>query len=262
MGIIEIAQACALSLVAPLERNPLLATTRGVGELIMAAYSAGCRRFIVGLGGSATCDGGAGMLSVPGIKEVLATCHFELLCDVTAPYTGHQGAARMFAPQKGASPEDVEVLEKLLEQLALQIAKETGTDVSSRPGAGAAGGLGGALMAYADASIYSGIERIMDLVNLDEALHGAALVLTGEGRSDIQTLSGKVPFGVLRRSAHIPVILVSGSVDRNCRTLMEAGYKDIIDVSNPENIEEDIKPQNAKANIITAVGRILASRIA
>ena len=121
LGIIETASACGLSLLAKDERNPLEASTYGVGELIMAAYEAGCRRLLIGLGGSATCDGGAGMLSVPGVKAALKDMEVEILCDVDSPLTGPEGAARVFAPQKGASPEDVEMLEEKLSRMAEEI---------------------------------------------------------------------------------------------------------------------------------------------
>ena len=150
-AIIEVAQACGLQLLQPSERNPLIASSRGVGELLMAAYGEGCRHFLVGLGGSAICDGGAGMMEVPGIKY-LTEITIELLCDVNAPFVGPKGAARLFAPQKGASPEDVEVLEERMFKLAARMLTETGVDVTSMPGAGAAGGLGGAFMAYFGAS--------------------------------------------------------------------------------------------------------------
>ena len=201
LGIIEVAAACGLERLAAEERNPLVATSRGVGELIMAAYADGCRRFIIGLGGSATCDGGEGMLSVPGVKEVLRQAQFEVLCDVDAPFVGPLGAARVFAPQKGASPEDVEVLEKRMQARAAAILRETGRDVSAIPGAGAAGGLGGAFLAYANATLSPGISRVLDLVGFNAALlgPGPVVVITGEGRSDLQTLQGKLPLGVLHR---------------------------------------------------------------
>lgn len=258
IGIIEIAQACGLTLLSPSERNPLLASTRGVGELIMAAYEHGCRRFIVGLGGSATCDGGTGMLSVPGVKDVLGECDFELLCDVTSPFVGPFGAARVFAPQKGASAKDVDVLEERMCALASRMKNETGVDVSNAPGAGAAGGLGGAFIAYAGAKMVSGVERVMDYIGLDEAIRGADMVITGEGRSDAQTLSGKVPVGVLRRCKPVQVALVSGSVDWSCEPLKDAGFSKIAEVSNAKNLEEDMKPENAKTNIIKAVGSMVS----
>ena len=259
LAVIEVAQACGLGLLSPTERNPLEATTRGVGELILAARRDGARRFLIGLGGSATCDGGAGMLAVPGIRDAFRDASFELLCDVRAPFIGPQGAARVFAPQKGATPADVEVLEQRLTQLAGRYARETGTDVSHLPGAGAAGGLGGALMAYAHASISSGVERIMDLVGFDEALQQADRVLTGEGRSDAQTLLGKVPYGVLRRARGIPVALISGAIE-DTNALREAGFASLIPVS-PAGLplQEALRPEIAISNIRHAVSQLLAS---
>ena len=260
LAVIEVAQACGLGLLSPAERNPLEATTRGVGELILAAWRDGARRFLIGLGGSATCDGGAGMLAVPGIRDAFRDASFELLCDVRAPFIGPEGAARVFAPQKGASPADVEVLEQRLTQLAGRYARETGIDVSHLPGAGAAGGLGGALMAYAHAGISSGVERIMDLVGFDETLQQADWVLTGEGRSDAQTLLGKVPYGVLRRARGIPVALVSGAI-ADADALREAGFASLIPVS-PAGLplQEALRPEIAISNIRHAVSQLLASQ--
>ena len=218
-GILETAQACGLGLLPPARRNPLKASTCGVGEMILAAEAAGCRHLLIGLGGSATCDGGAGMLSVPGVKEVLRRVSVEILCDVENPFIGPDGAARVFAPQKGASAADVEILEKRLCRLAATYEAETGTDVRAMPGAGAAGGMGGALMAYSGATRVSGVDKVLALVGFDAASSGADLILTGEGRSDRQTLSGKVPVGVLRRAGGVPVALLSGAV---CPSASEA----------------------------------------
>jgi glycerate 2-kinase len=198
-AVIEVASACGMCHISLSERNPLKASSFGVGELLMAARRDGCGRFLVGLGGTATCDGGEGMMRVPGLSSAMAGCRVELLCDVDNPFVGPRGAARVFAPQKGASPEDVEVLERRLNGIAAGILEATGIDVRSMPGAGAAGGLGGAFMAWFGAEAVSGIDRIMDLVGFDDLAAGADFVITGEGRSDIQTLSGKVPAGVLRR---------------------------------------------------------------
>ena len=198
-AVIEVAQACGIQLVKPEARNPFRANTRGVGELLLAAGERGCRRFVVGLGGTVTCDGGRGMLSVPGVRELLRESEVELLCDVQVPLTGPTGAIRLFGPQKGASPADVEVLEADMLQWADRMQAETGVAVKDRPGAGAAGGLGAAFMAYSHPAVYPGIQRVLDLCHFDQALAGASLVLTGEGRSDRQTLQGKVPLGVLTR---------------------------------------------------------------
>lgn len=228
-AIIEVAQAVGLSLLAPEERNPLKASSTGLGELLLAAYENGCRHYIIGMGGTATCDGGAGMLAVPGI-EALRGARLELLCDVDAPFLGPKGAARVFAPQKGASPEDVEVLETSMRELAAKMLAQTGVDVADMPGAGAAGGLAGALVASFGAIIENGIDRILDLVRFREWADGANLIITGEGKSDAQTLMGKVPMGVLRNSGTAPVALLSGRIEDRAR-LQQAGFNPIVEVS-------------------------------
>ena len=259
-GIIEIAQACGLHLLAPKERNPLIASSRGVGELIMEAYGKGCRRLVIGLGGSATCDGSAGMLSVPGVRDVLRETTVELLCDVDNPFIGPDGAARVFAPQKGASPADVEILEARMAELARGIAAETGVDISSIPGAGAAGGLGGALIAYADAKVTRGVDKVMLYTHFDAAVKDADIVFTGEGRSDSQTLNGKVPYGVLRHCGGMKVALLSGSVDSNAiGDLHDAGFYAVHAVT-PEDMPAAVAvdPEVAKQNIFSAVIRTLS----
>lgn len=230
LAVVEVAEACGLKHLAPEERNPLIATTRGVGELLLAARSQGASRFLIGLGGTATCDGGVGMMGVPGLKEALEGCSFELLCDVDNPFVGPRGAARIFAPQKGASPADVEILEERMASLAQTMLAETGKDVRDMPGAGAAGGLGGTFLAYFNAASVSGIERILSLAGFDSIVQGADLIVTGEGKSDLQTLSGKVPFGVLKRAYNIPVILISGRIEE-VEALREAGFSKIVEVS-------------------------------
>lgn len=251
-AILEVAQACGLSLLRPQERNPLIASSRGVGELLMAAYGNGCRHFLIGLGGSAICDGGAGMMTVPGIRD-LAGISMELLCDVNAPFVGPSGAARVFAPQKGASPEDVEVLEGRMVRLAALMWEETGLDVSHLPGAGAAGGLGGAFMAYFGAGRVSGIQQVLDLYHFSEVAHGASLIITGEGRSDAQTLQGKVPFGVLQNAKGTPVALLSGRIEDR-EALVAAGFHPVVEVSPRDMpLREALTPSVALCNIQSAV---------
>lgn len=278
-AIIEVAQAVGLSLLSPSERNPLKASSLGLGELLVAAYDEGCTRFVVGLGGTATCDGGAGMLRAPGIERLRGT--IELLCDVEAPFVGPHGAARVFAPQKGASPEDVEVLEKRMLAQAYALQVRTGVDVSALPGAGAAGGLAGALLACFGATIHPGIDRVLDLVHFDDALLGASLIITGEGKSDAQTLMGKVPMGVLRhagaslhtgagadasgraragekagkgaRVGDVPVALLSGRiVERSA--LERAGFHPVVEVT-PRllPLQEALDPRIAVQNLHQAV---------
>ena len=253
LAVVEVAEACGLKHLAPEERNPIIATTRGVGELLLAARGQGASRFLIGLGGTATCDGGVGMMSVLGLQEALEGCSFELLCDVDNPFVGPRGAARIFAPQKGASPADVEILEERMVSLAQTILAETGKDVSNMPGAGAAGGLGGAFMAYFNAVSVSGIERILSLAGFDSIVQGADLIVTGEGKSDLQTLSGKVPFGVLKRACNIPVTLVSGRIE-DVEALREAGFSKIVEVSPRSlSLEKATTRPVAEANLRRAV---------
>lgn len=254
-AIIEVAQAVGLSLLAPEERNPIKASSAGLGELLLAAHADGCCHFIIGLGGTATCDGGAGLMSVPGIDR-LNDASFELLIDVDAPFVGPRGAARVFAPQKGASPSDVEVLEARMQELARRMQAQTGVDVSDMPGAGAAGGLGGAFMAYFKAEMRPGIERVLDLVHFQDAIRGADLIITGEGKSDAQTLMGKVPMGVLHNAGSIPVALLSGRIEDR-PALEKAGFKPVIEVS-PRSLPLDqaMDPAVAADNLYRAVAQV------
>ena len=258
-AILDVASACGLNLVPRGKRNPLIATSKGVGELIVAAIQSGCEELLIGLGGSATCDGGEGMMSVPGLSNIASGVKIKALCDVDNPFIGIRGAARVFAPQKGADPQMVEVLENRMKHHAARILSQTGIDVSMMPGAGAAGGLGGALYAYLGADLVPGIETVLDIVGFDKEIVDADLIITGEGTSDLQTLSGKVPMGVLRRSKGIPVCLLSGRVkDRD--SLLAAGFKAAIQIT-PDGIltSEAIKPDIARENLRLAAARILSS---
>ena len=248
-----------MNLVPKEKRNPLFTTSVGVGELIAVAIQSGCEELLIGLGGSATCDGGEGMMSVPGLRNMASGVKIKALCDVDNPFLGPDGAARVFGPQKGADPQMVEVLEKKMELQAGKILSQTGIDVSMMPRAGAAGGLGGALHAYLGAELVPGIETMLDVVGFDKEIIDADLIITGEGTSDLQTLSGKVPMGVLRRSMGIPVFLLSGRVkDRD--SLLAAGFAAAIQVT-PDGIpiSEAIKPDIAKTNLRLAATRILSS---
>ncbi len=264
-AIVESAQAVGLGLLSPAERNPLIASSWGLGELLIAAKAEGCSRIIVTLGGSATCDGGKGMLEVPGL-EMLKDVGIELLADVNAPFTGPHGAARVFAPQKGASPEDVEILEERMQAQAARLFEDTGVNVSDLPGAGAAGGIAGALVATFGAVLYNGIDRVLDLVRFDELIRGADLIITGEGKSDAQTLMGKVPMGVLRRvesynagshgnsfGKQIRVALVSGRIEDR-EGLFSAGFNPIVEVS-PRDVPLStlLDPENARRLIGHAI---------
>lgn len=260
LAVIESAAACGLTLLREEERNPLLTTTRGLGELILAAVDEGCRRFLIGLGGSATNDGGMGMIGTEGFLKKTKGLEFGVACDVDTPFIGPSGASRVFAPQKGASAADVEILEGRMEEYAAKILKETGVDVREMPGSGAAGGLGGAFRAYLGAELKRGVDLVLDSVGFDSAIDGADLVITGEGCSDFQTLKGKTPSGVLERAsrAGIPVVLLSGAV-RDEQLLRGCGFR-TIERATPVgmDLEEAMRPETARKNIREAIKRILS----
>ena len=242
-AVIEMATAAGLALVPADRRDPRITTTYGVGELLQHAYDAGARRFIVGIGGSATNDGGAGMAQALGyhmldeqghelppgglVLQKLARIHVggvhadwkqaevDVACDVSNPLTGPNGASAIYGPQKGATPEMVAELDAALKRLAEVIRRDLGVDVEPIPGAGAAGGLGAGLVAFTGARLRPGAEMVMDALKLDRELQGANLVITGEGRLDSQTARfGKGPAAVARhaKNAGIPVVAIGGSL--------------------------------------------------
>lgn len=256
-GIVDAASACGLSLVPPSLRNPLQATSLGVGQLLAAAFQAGCRKLLVGLGGTATCDGGAGMMQAGGIDRLRGKVSVDVLCDVDNPFVGPQGAARVFAPQKGADARMVGILEERLEGQARRILEATGTDVSRLPGAGAAGGLAGALAAWFGARLRPGIDTVLTYLDFGKKAEGADWILTGEGRSDGQTLSGKVPMGVLRHAGGIPVALVSGRI-RDREALQAAGFAALVEVTPAaQPLSEALRPDVAERNLRAAAARWL-----
>jgi glycerate kinase len=240
-AVIEMAQASGFNLVPPRKRDPFETTTYGTGQLIREALDAGCRQIIVGMGGSATVDGGMGMANALGFKFLdvdglelpptgaslcrvrsidasgrdsrLAPAHFIAATDVDNPLAGNDGAARIFGPQKGATPQQVEELERGLENLG-RLVSDRGLDVLDLPGAGAAGGLGAGLAAFCGASIVSGARLIADITGLRDKVAGADLVLTGEGSYDSQTERGKTPVGVgeIAEKAGVPAVVLTGAV--------------------------------------------------
>lgn len=259
LAIIESAAACGLTLLSKEERNPLIATTKGLGELILAAIDNDCRRFLIGLGGSATNDGGMGMISTDGFLERARGLSFTVACDVDTTYIGVHGASRVFGPQKGASAQDVEVLEERLRGYALKIMEDTGIDVSNMAGAGAAGGLGGAFRAYLGAELKRGVDLVLDQIGFDSIIDGADLVITGEGCSDYQTLKGKTASGVLERAerARVPVALVSGAV-KDEQMLRDGGFQIIAAVSPHDMpLEEAMRPETTESNIYKTIKRLL-----
>lgn len=223
-AVIEIAKASGLTLLSPEERNPMVATSYGTGQLVVDAVRRGCKHIIVGLGGSATSDCGIGMLRAiinsfskggnwDDVRE-LDDVRFTIATDVTNPLCGEQGAAHVFAPQKGASPDMVFALDARAKRFAEASAKHLGRDCQNMPGAGAAGGLGYAFLQYMNADCCSGIDLLLDTIHFDDLLQDADLVITGEGSADRQTLMGKLPFGILQRAQrhHVPVMLDRKSV--------------------------------------------------
>lgn len=242
-GVVELAAASGLALMPSGSNDPITATTFGTGELIAAALDAGAHRVILAIGGSATNDAGAGALSALGVRFLDASgselprggaalarldsiddsalskrlngASIEIACDVDNPLVGPNGASAIYGPQKGASPEDVRVLDAALTHFADIVAKKTGADVRNVPGGGAAGGIAGGFLALAGAKLDHGADLVFELVGFDNRLEGASLVVTGEGRLDRQTLAGKAPFAVAK-AAHersIPVAAVAGTVD-------------------------------------------------
>ena len=257
-AILDAASCCGLQLVPEGQRNPLRTTSRGLGELMMDAFRRGCDNFIIGLGGSATCDGGVGMMSVEGIRELEGAVTMEVLCDVRNPFVGEDGAAKVFGPQKGASPEEVVLLEKRMLERADRIREDTGIDVSFLPGTGAAGGLAGALYAYFEAELRPGIAAVLDYLDFEEIASGASWIITGEGRSDSQTLSGKVPLGVLLHAGDSKVALISGTITEK-EALAKVGFERLIEVT-PAGIplHEALNPVVAERNLRNAVREFLS----
>ncbi len=269
-AVIEIAQASGLTLLSEEERNPMVATSYGTGQLIADAVRKGARRIIVGLGGSATSDAGIGMLRAlidafakHGQFDDIAELHdiqFTIASDVKNPLCGVQGAAYVFAPQKGASPEMVKRLDARARKFADVSAKHFGYDCSNDEGAGAAGGLGYAFLQYMHATCRPGIEVLLETARFSEVVKDADLVITGEGSADRQTLMGKLPIGVLQQSSGVPVCLIAGCIsDREA--LLQAGFSDVRCI-NPEGIslQEAMRPEVARKHISDMIRDLVRSR--
>ena len=245
---IDLASAAGLTLIPEEKRNPLTATTFGVGQLILSAAAEGARHIVLGLGGSATVDGGVGACEALGVRfgfdhiDMSHVCNrlkvidLRLACDVSAPFTGEKGAARVFGPQKGATPAEVELLEERLEHLRQLIFRQFGIDLNAVPGSGAAGGCAGGLMALAGGKIEKGAALVLDSIGFDRIIAGADLIVTGEGSADRQTLMGKLPYEILRRGkkAGIPVALAAGRIS-DSEALREAGFAVIVDINSEAN---------------------------
>ncbi|WP_076408489.1 glycerate kinase [Shewanella sp. UCD-KL12] len=295
-AIIEMAAASGLHHVSVEKRDPRITTSYGTGQLICDALNRGITRILIGLGGSATNDGGAGMaqalgihlldksgkaLSVGGLAlnqlhsiemqdrhPLIEQCEFIVACDVDNPLCGDKGASAIFGPQKGATPEMVADLDAALSQYAdiiastavnKQLNHDTIDDKRNTPGAGAAGGMGLGVMAFLSASLRPGIDIVMETVKLDDKVKGADLVITGEGRLDSQTLHGKTPMGVARvaNSQNIPVIAIAGCVSDDANILLEHGIDALFSIT-PRALPLDEVLANAKHNLLTTSQNIAA----
>jgi glycerate kinase len=286
VAVMEMATASGLPLVAEADRNPALTTTYGTGEMIKDALDQGCRKLMLGIGGSVTNDGGMGMAQALGVSfqdaagqelgfggGVLAKLakidlvaldprlkETELitLCDVANPLCGPQGASYIYGPQKGAKPEDLPVLDRNLRHFAAQVKLHLGKDIAEIPGAGAAGGLGAGMIAFCDSKLRRGIDTILELVELESKLVEADLVITGEGRIDGQSIYGKVPVGVglLARKHQIPVIAIVGGIGPGAEAVYEQGIDSIVSIVNrPMALAEAI--QEVEPLIVEAAERLM-----
>lgn len=266
-AIIEMAQASGLTLLSYAERDPMAATSYGTGQIVADAVRKGAEHIIVGLGGSATSDAGMGMLralidsfakhgSWNDITE-LKNVRFTIASDVKNPLCGENGAAHVFAPQKGAIPEMVRQLDERARKFAEVSAKHFGYDRQNMPGAGAAGGLGYAFLQYMDAACKPGIELLLETIEFRKIVENADLVITGEGSADRQTLLGKLPMGILQQSGNAPVCLIAGSIsDRS--ELLKAGFSRVVCI-NPEGlpIEEALRKDVATRNISLSMKKVV-----
>ncbi|WNJ80024.1 glycerate kinase [Cedecea neteri] len=290
-AIIEMAAASGLHLVLPEKRNPLLTGTFGTGELILAALDRGARKIIIGIGGSATNDGGAGMMqalgvrlrdeqgnelcaggaALAGLSEIdvsqldarLAQCDILVACDVDNPLCGERGASAVFGPQKGATPEQVTQLDTALRHYGEQLEHISGKAVITVAGAGAAGGMGASLFGLLHARLQPGVEIVTDALRLADAVQGADLVITGEGRIDSQTIYGKTPIGVARvaKRFQVPVIALAGGMTTDYGVVHQHGLDAVFSVLNrvqtlPEALERAGENINVTARNVAAVWKI------
>ncbi len=260
---IEMASASGLPLVPPEKKNPLITTTYGTGQLIKAALDQGCRKIIIGIGGSATNDGGAGMVQALGVglldennQEIgfggaqLSRLHhidlskmdrrikktrFLVASDVQNPLCGPTGASKIYGPQKGATEEMIKILDAALSHFADIIKRDLGKDIRDIPGAGAAGGLGAGLMAFLEAELVPGVDLVINTVHLEEITKDADLVITGEGEINGSTIYGKTPIGVAKvaKKYHLPVVSISALIDESGLVVREYGIDYLIKPENP-----------------------------
>lgn len=286
-AILEMASASGLPLVPEALRNPMNTSTYGTGEIIRDALQKGCRRFILGIGGSATNDAGTGMLSALGIRfldesgnplkpigsnliriaaiddsslhPALQEATFTIACDVNNPFYGPQGAAFVYAPQKGASPEEVIALDEGLRHYADILRNQKGADIAVLPGAGAAGGMGGGLLPFLHATLKPGIDAILDILRFEESLHEADLIFTGEGKLDAQTGMGKALGGILQmaQGRNVPVIALGGAVEAT-ELLNEMGFTAVLPIQPaPVSLERAMQKEFTLDNIERTVAQLI-----
>ncbi len=286
-AVIEMAEASGLPLVPKDKRNPLLTTTYGTGELITAALDGGVKHIIIGIGGSSTNDGGAGMAQALGVRFIddqgnemtdyagggildkiakiectgldprLEQTEILVACDVDNPLCGERGASNVFGPQKGATADMVKTLDANLEHFANQIKAHLGKDVKDISGAGAAGGLGAGLVAFCDAEMKRGVDIVIEATKLEQALEGAILAITGEGKVDFQTAFGKTPSGVAKaaKKSDIPVVAIGGALADDARGVYEHGIDGLESAAARDmSLEEAIS--NSKAHLQLAGERL------
>jgi len=286
-AVIEMAAASGLTLVPPEKRNPLLTTTYGTGELIRDALQRGCRRFLIGIGGSATNDAGTGMLQALGFRffdcegdesgkggqileqiaridtekvmPELQDADFTVACDVNNPFSGVNGAAHVFARQKGADDEMIIRLDKGLKQFAAVIRTSMGKDIELISGAGAAGGLGGGFLAFLPATLKPGIQMVLEALNFDSRIQNADLIITGEGKLDRQTGMGKTPAGILEagKRRQIPVIAIGGAVE-DSDVLLQQGFLAVFSIQpGPVSLEQAMEKSFASRQVERTVEQII-----
>lgn len=287
MAVIEMSAAAGITLVPDEKKNPLFTTTYGVGEMIWDAIEKGCRKFVVGIGGSATNDGGIGMLqalgydflnskgnAVPygakGLEDLaeirkehvlpeLAQCEFKVACDVTNPLCGPLGASAVYGPQKGATPEMVREMDQWLADYAKLAANCSERADAEHPGTGAAGGLGFAFLTFTNAVLESGIKIVLEETKLEQYIQDADIVITGEGRLDGQTAMGKAPVGVAKLAGKykIPVLAFAGSVTKDARKCNEEGIHAFFPILRGiTTLEDAMDAENARRNLTETVEQV------
>ena len=286
-AVMEMASAAGITLVPDSEKNPLLATSYGVGEMINDAIQRGCRNFIIGIGGSVTNDGGIGMLKALGVRfldengedageggqalakvaridesgmnPLLKECHIQGACDVNNPLCGENGSTYVYGPQKGVTEDMKKTLDETMAHFARVTSETLENDYMNTPGAGAAGGLGYAFLAYTGAALTPGIELILDAVGLEEELSGADVVVTGEGRLDFQTAMGKAPVGVARlaKKYNAKVIAFAGSVTKEATACNKEGIDAFFPILRGVcTLAEAMDPVTARNNMTATVEQV------